>query len=130
LSGSAWRAALASLLLLGVAALAVAADDPTPTQAQLAVSAETSKAGDAVSFTVTIGVQTPGELPPSGRVDFFEDGLLLGSADLAFVDSDLKAVLTLSGLPKGRHEITARYLGDGRYGPSQSPAVAHTVEEE
>ena len=67
----------------------------------------------------------PPRLRPSGTVWFFDNGNLIGQADL---DGLGHAVLTTwAPTAPGRHKVTAGYGGDGLFNPSLSAARTQTV---
>jgi Bacterial Ig-like domain (group 3)/Domain of unknown function (DUF4214) len=70
-------------------------------------------------------VVTPasGTVTPTGTVEFFADGVLLGSGDL----TNDQASLTVDSLPVGVDSVTAQYLGDPNALASTSPALSITV---
>ncbi len=85
----------------------------------VASSSPTSTFNNSVTFTATV-------TPPAatGSVTFYDNGIWLGSDDTLFNGT---AVYSTATLTTGIHAITARYNGDGNYGPSTSPAITQTV---
>ncbi len=83
-------------------------------------SANPATVGQTVTLTAT--VNAPGL--PSGSVDFYDGGALLGTAVL----SGTTARFITSALASGGHAITAIYRGNGEIPPSTSPAFAQYVQ--
>jgi hypothetical protein len=79
-------------------------------------SAETSN----VTFTVTVSPVSPATPTPTGSVQFFANGIALGSP--ASLVSGVAAIST-SGLAAGSNDIAAVYLGDGNFGSSSNTLV-------
>jgi hypothetical protein len=57
-------------------------------------------------------------------VEFLRGGVVIGSATL----SNATAALTVNNLAAGKHAIQARYVGNGNYLASTSPAVQQSVK--
>jgi uncharacterized protein YjbI with pentapeptide repeats len=64
---------------------------------------------------------------PTGTVTFTADGQSLGTAQLALVGGQIQATLTTSSLTLGRHELTARYTGDGYFQSSTAAGRIYYV---
>jgi hypothetical protein len=79
--------------------------------------------GQAVLFTVTVGVQAPSAEKPAGTVTVLADGLALGTA--AVVNG--AAIFETSVLHAGARSIMATYSGDVNFPPSTSPAINQNV---
>ncbi len=79
--------------------------------------------GDPINLNAFVNIQAPGTGSPSGSVNFFTNGTLLGSADLALG----KALLSVSSLPVGNYQVLAKYLGNGAVGASSSGLVGISV---
>ena len=90
----------------------------------LSQSADTTAFGRGASFTARIAAVAGGAMP-TGRVQFYRGSTLIPS--LVWFDANGRASLTVSTLPVGTHNITARYSGDGNYAPATSEVVVHTV---
>lgn len=88
-------------------------------------SANPSVFGQSVTFTATVNVLAPGSGMPTGDVQFFDGATLLGTQMLKAG----KATFTTSTLSTGIHNITARYVGNGNFNPSTSPALNQTVNK-
>ncbi|MGN6724049.1 MAG: beta strand repeat-containing protein, partial [Marmoricola sp.] len=66
-----------------------------------------------VTFTATVNATAPATGNPSGVVQFWEGGTLLGSSNLAAAgDTSATATFVSSTLNPGAHSITATYLGN------------------
>jgi hypothetical protein len=92
-----------------------------PTTLGLGSSAQPITVGQPVTFTATVFPQSgSGE---TGTVNFFADGVPLGSGGVAFG----QAILTTTTLALGTSAITARYEGDADFGGSTAPAAAAQV---
>ncbi|MEY2633045.1 MAG: hypothetical protein RIR00_1699, partial [Pseudomonadota bacterium] len=86
------------------------------TRISLAGNAATLSAGQALTLTATL--QGSAATVPSGRVQFRDGGVVLGSAAI----SNAQAVFTTSALATGSHALTADYLGDsGNAAASSTP---------
>jgi hypothetical protein len=90
----------------------------------LGQSADTTAFGRSASFTARIAAVAGGAMP-TGRVQFYRGSTLIPS--LVWFDANGRASLTVSTLPVGTHNITARYSGDGNYAPATSEVIVHTV---
>ncbi|HEY1653454.1 MAG TPA: Ig-like domain-containing protein [Acidimicrobiales bacterium] len=94
------------------------------TTTSLVASPNPSTFSEAVTLTATVSVVAPGSGNPTGTVDFFNGPNLLGSALL----SGGQAAITTSSLAIGAYSLTASYVGDADFLPSQSSAISDTVE--
>lgn len=83
-------------------------------------------AGGSITFTAVVAAAT-GVGTPTGTVNFFDDGAQIGSASLATVGGQQKAVLTTSAVAIGNRSITANYAGDTNFAGSTSSAVIEYV---
>src|SRR5439155_896384 len=94
--------------------------------ASLGTSANPSMAGQPVTFTVTVTPTDAGATDtPTGQVDFYADGVYLGSGTL----SNGVASLSISSLSVGNHTITAVYEGDSLYDGSSSDPLTQQVAD-
>ncbi len=97
---------------------------PTSSTVTLGGSPNPSTLGQAVTFTASIG--TSGGLPtspgPTGTVQFFDGGKLLGSAGV----SGGQATFTTTSLPGGNRAISAQYSGDSTW-PAAQANLTQTV---
>ncbi len=94
---------------------------PTTTTTTISSSGNPSTAGGAVTFTAT--VTAADSSTPTGSVEFFDNGVSLGTAPL----SGGTATLTTTGLTPGDHTITAVYLGAPGFGASPPTEITQTV---
>jgi hypothetical protein len=88
------------------------------TTVSLTSSPNPAVVGQAVTFTAVVIVTAPGGGTPTGQVQFFDNGVLIGTKSL----SGGTATLTKSNLTAGSHPITAIYLGSTNH--QQSPISA------
>jgi hypothetical protein len=72
-----------------------------------------------VTFTAMVSVIVPGAGAPSGAVQFFDGGTLVGTAAL----TGESASLTTNGLAAGSHTISATYSGDASFAASSATAT-------
>jgi hypothetical protein len=93
------------------------------TAVTLISSPPTSVFGQAVTFTATLAVVTPGAGTPTGTVTFREGSTTLGTGSL----NSGQAVFQTSGLSVGSHSVTATYNADSNFNASTSGAVIQTV---
>jgi Leucine-rich repeat (LRR) protein len=80
-----------------------------------------SNGGQSVTFTALV---TGGAGTPTGTVDFFDGGNLLGTVPL---DGTGQAALSTSGLSGGSHNITMQYSGDATHAPNTSIVLVQIV---
>ena len=71
--------------------------------------------GQSVTFTATVVAVHPGAGTPTGSVEFYDGGLLIGTSTL---NATGHATFTTSTLTVGNHPITAIYLGDTNFNTS------------
>jgi hypothetical protein len=81
----------------------------------------TSRTGTPVQLTATVGTRS-GEWP-AGRVVFRRGTVVLGSRTA----EDGRAVLHVSNLPPGTHEITAEFVGNRPFSRSYSPKIVQLI---
>lgn len=91
------------------------------TTTTLVSSANPAGAGDAVEFTATVTSSTAGTI--TGNVEFRDGNAVLGTDALA----SGTAHYTASTLAAGSHSISAAYLGNGTFAPSNSPALDQVI---
>jgi ice-binding like protein/Big-like domain-containing protein len=94
----------------------------TTTTTVTSLSANPSTMGQPVTFTATVTAANGST--PTGSVEFFDNGVALGTVA---VDSSGHATLTTSALGVGSHNITAVYLGAPGFLSSTSAALTQTV---
>ena len=90
-------------------------------------SANPSDFGQAVTFTATVTVNSPGSGTPTGSVNFFDGGSQIGTGTLSVVGGVDQATFTTSSLSAGTHSINATYLGDTNFTTSTSTAINQMV---
>ena len=81
--------------------------------------------GKPCTFSVQIGVQSPGSGNPTGSVTFYDGGKTLGTGSLS---ADGHATFSISSLSKGTHSITATYSGNDNLDGCSSSAVSQVVK--
>lgn len=89
-------------------------------------SRPTSTVGTSVKLTAVVTTAT-GSHAPTGVVVFQRDGVVLGTATLHRGPDGSTASLTLSNLPLGDHNITARYPGVPGFSSSESESIRQLV---
>jgi hypothetical protein len=95
---------------------------PLPsTTTTLTASSQNPAMGQPVMLTVDVSQATPGTPAPTGSVQFFDNGTLLGSAT---VDATAHANLDVKLMPFGMNTLTAVYEGDSRNATSSSGQVS------
>ncbi|WP_326823064.1 ice-binding family protein [Streptosporangium sp. NBC_01756] len=78
-------------------------------------------------ITFTAAVRSPSGIVPTGPVEFFSDGVSLGTAQL---DGTGHAELTVAPLSEGVHEIVAVFPGVTELDGSTSPAFIQAVDSQ
>ena len=81
--------------------------------------------GKPCTFSVQIGVQSPGSGNPTGIVTFYDDGKTLGTGSL---NADGHATFSTSSLSKGTHSITATYGGNDNLDGCSSSGVSQVIK--
>jgi hypothetical protein len=81
--------------------------------------------GKPCTFSVQIGVQSPGSGNPTGSVTFYDGGKTLGTGSLS---ADGHATFSISSLSKGTHSITATYGGNDNLDGCSSSAVSQVIK--
>jgi autotransporter-associated beta strand protein len=99
------------------------------TSTSLSTSNASVPVGTPVTFTATVDqVAVPaGSALPTGMVQFFANGVSIGTATVTDVGGVATAKLTTSSLKAGTPTITAKYLGDTKN--NASPASAGLTQE-
>lgn len=82
-----------------------------------------SSAGQAVTFSATVGAAVPGAGTPTGTVTFQSGSKKLGTAKLV----NGVAVLTSKKLAAGSNNIVAVYSGDNSFNPDTSTVLVQTI---
>ena len=91
---------------------------PTSTTTSVTSSPNPSAYGQTVTFTASV---TARRTQPAGFVQFFADGIALGSP--IATDGSGSASIGVSSLSVGFHTITAQYLGNGTFAGSTGQTV-------
>jgi hypothetical protein len=97
------------------------------TAAVIASSANSSVAGEDVSYSATVSAVAPASGTPTGRVAFLDGAsTIAGCATQALVFGMASCTVTYAGA--GTHGITAVYSGDADFaGSTSAPLVQHVV---
>jgi autotransporter-associated beta strand protein len=77
---------------------------------------------ETVTLTADVAAVSPGAGTPTGTVQFFDNGTLLGTSTLSDGKASLSVVLSI-----GANSITAQYSGDSNFESSTATAVAAPV---
>jgi uncharacterized delta-60 repeat protein len=97
---------------------------PAASTTSLTASATSINTGSALTLTAAVAAATMAATPPTGTVDFLENGATIGSAPL---QSDGTAVFSTTSLPSGTASITAVYSGDESFAASTSAPLTEVV---
>lgn len=81
--------------------------------------------GKPCTFSIQIGVQSPGTGNPTGIVTFYDGGKTLGTGSLG---TDGFAQISISSLSKGTHSIIAAYAGDDNFDGCNSSAFNQVMK--
>lgn len=90
-------------------------------QVSLASSVNPSKAGQKVTFTVTVSGSSG---TPTGQITYLVDGSSVGSYSL---NSNGQAAYAISSLSAGQHTIQASYSGDFNYNQGNQASLVQKV---
>jgi hypothetical protein len=82
--------------------------------------------GATITFSASVTAASPGSGTPTGTVQFFADGVSIGTGTL---DSSGVATLQTSTLAAGSHTITAHYVGDSNFTASDASPLSQTVNQ-
>jgi hypothetical protein len=86
------------------------------TKVLLTSSANPSTAGEVVTLTAVVTLETAGAASPAGSVTFYDGATMLAAVPLSFVNGASQAQFPTPGLPVGTHAITATYVSaSGNY---------------
>ena len=104
------------------------------TSATVATSISPSVHGQAVTFTATVSVVSPGSTAvanPTGTVTFYDNGAAIGTGTLSGTSTDT-ATFTTSTLSTATQSITAAYTsGDGNFNASAvSTSISQVVNKD
>ncbi len=86
--------------------------------------------GQAVKFTATVAVTSPGAGNPTGKVTFMDGTTTLGTGTLSTVNGIPTATFTTGALAFGSNSITAVYSGDKNDITSTSSAIAFNITQD
>jgi len=105
------------------------------TSTMVATSGSPSVHGQAVTFTATVSVVSPGSTAvafPAGSVTFYDNGTSIGTGTLSVAGGQDVANYTTSALSTATHPITAAFTtGDGNFNASPvSAAVTQVVNKD
>ncbi len=103
--------------------------NPDPTTTAVTTSVSPSVFGQTVTFTATVGANSPGAGTPTGTVTFSDGSTPLSTVNLAVVGGSDQASLTTSALSVGTHAITATYNGDPNFVTSNN-SLTQTVNQD
>jgi uncharacterized protein YjbI with pentapeptide repeats len=98
------------------------------TSTQLAASLNPAMLGQAVTFTATLGVQSPGAGSITGNVTFLDGAITLGSGTVSTANGVTTATFSTSSLALGPHTLTAVYGGSTTLGGSTSASLTQNVD--
>jgi hypothetical protein len=93
------------------------------TRTTLTVDPNPSAAGQSLTYTATVTKAFPDSANPTGNVRFFDGFRLLGTAPLV----NGIATFMQAGTVTWDRELSAAYVGDGRFFGSSSAPVPHTT---
>jgi hypothetical protein len=96
------------------------------TQVAITSSANPSVYGQAVTFTATVTVSSPGSGTPTGTMTFYDGGAAIGTGT---VGSGGVGTFTISTLSVSSHAITAKYNGDVNFSSSTSSSLNQQVKK-
>ncbi len=82
--------------------------------------------GQSITFTATVGVNSPGTGTPTETVTFFDGGSQIGTPQTL---SNGSASISTSSLSTGTHSITAVYSSGTRFNSSTSLALSQMVNK-
>lgn len=95
------------------------------TWTSLTVSPTSAYSDEAVTMALRAKVLCAGEAVQTGRVDFVDGDILVGSAPL--IGGSANLYLDSSTLVPGTHSLTARFFGSAALRPSDSAPVAVSI---
>jgi len=98
-----------------------------PTTIAVSSNENPSMIGDDVTFTATVSGKDGSGDVPSGDVDFFNNGVNVGSGS---VSENGQAIFDTASLSIGTHQITAQYLGDAHFSASITTASLTQIVNE
>jgi large repetitive protein len=88
-----------------------------------------STAGKSVTFNIVISpvTGTAAAVVPTGTVNVFDNGTLIGSPTLSSVGGNSSANVTTSALTTGSHTITMSYAGDANFNGNSNGSLTQQV---
>ncbi len=101
--------------------------NPASTSITLHSSGSPSSYGSSVTLLATVDIQAGAVGTPTGTVDFYDGGTLLGASDLVDNGGGPQASISVSNLAVGHHALTAQYLGEADFAGSTSNTVDQAV---
>ncbi len=96
------------------------------TSTSVTSSATPAVFGQPITFTATVGVESPGAGNPSGEITFTDGDTVLGTAPISSLTGGIASV-SVSTLGVGQHAVVATYSGDGSFSGSEG-SVAQKVQ--
>ena len=99
--------------------------DKSPTATTLTAAPNPSVFGETVTLSITVVAAGGGTGTPSGNVSVLDAGSAIGTAAL---DNSGKAVLNISSLGVGTHNLTAAYGGDGNFNSSSTAGTGGVTQ--
>ena len=96
------------------------------TSTNIALGPANSVLGQTIVIAAQVSAVSPGSGIPTGMVDFFADGTLVGSGTL---NATGNANVYVNTLEVGTHAITASYEGDANFNASSSDSLTQTVSD-
>ncbi len=125
-SGSQYRAVFSNSSGTVTTNAATVTVNKAATTTAMVSSADPSKAGQAVTFTATVSVVSPGSGSPTGTVAFTDNGSAIsGCSQRGVSGGSATCVVTYKGI--GNHSISATYSGSANFVGSASSTLGQTV---
>jgi hypothetical protein len=118
-----WGTSYSGMALLSVSIVNLAPSTKISTTTSMTSAPNPSTYWQAVTFTATV-TSTVGT--PSGTIQFYADGAMLGGAQSL---TSGQAIYVTNTLAAGTRIITATYSGDTTYATSTSSNYSHTVNQ-
>ncbi len=100
------------------------------TNISIASSVNPSVFEQPVIFTATVTAGSPGSGTATGTVTFYDGSTQIGQSQLALVNGQDQASVSVSALSVASHSISAVYAGDSNFTASTSGTVSQTVNSE
>ena len=99
------------------------------TRTVVASSSNPAVFGQAVTFSATMTVKSPGSGTPPGTVTFMDGTNPIDTGTLTIVNGSDVATFATAALAVGSHSITAVYGGDGSFLTSTSATLSQRVDQ-